>query len=253
MALEGREFPPPELHWSDLKHIGRSPAHFRSNILEPREQSYVMRFGVHVHALVLGGDFAVWGGERRGNAWKDFEALNADKPIVTAKEHERALRVAESVAAHQDASRLLVGQREQELKWSRFGRLCGGRIDVLGDGFITDLKTTGNGEPSVFSRHALKMGYHAQVAWYRDGARALGHRVDECYLVEVETDAPFAVTVFRLTERALLEGDKYVRLLLERLDSCLGANEWPAYAQTILDLDVPEDANLTIDGEELVA
>ena len=60
---------------------------------------------------------------------------------------------------------------------------------------------------------------HAQLSFYRD---ALEHR-GPCYLIAVETVAPYAVTVMHLTERALLEGDKLNRMWLERLAQCEAA------------------------------
>lgn len=59
--------------------------------------------------------------------------------------------------------------------------------------------------------------------------------------------------MLRLTPRALEEGEKLNRSWIERLDGCELADEWPGYTQSILDLDVPDDASdaLLIDGEEV--
>jgi xanthine/CO dehydrogenase XdhC/CoxF family maturation factor len=212
-----------------------------------------MLFGSLVHALVLGGDYVVFGGERRGNAWTEFEQCNAGRMIVTMKELAKAEKVASAVKRNEDAVKWLDGQRERDLEWTAYGVKCGGRVDVIGKRWVTELKTTQSADPMRFPNQALRMGYHAQLAWYREGARQLGHMIEDAVIVAVETVEPFAVTVFQLTPRALEEGHKLNALWMERARVCRESNFWPAYTQTITPLDVPEDVELTIDGEDIAA
>ncbi len=243
-----------EIHFSQLKKLALSPAHFKHALETPHEQTPAMRFGSLVHALVLGGKYVVYDGERRGNAWQEFQASTLCKLIVTAKELERAKPVANAVKRDPVAAPLLAGATERAWKTRMFGRMCAGRIDVAGAFFNVDLKTTNTAEPERFSRACLKLAYPAQLAWYRDARRRLGERVDESFIIGVETSPPFPVVVFKLTERALEEGAKLNRLWLERLQCCEESGEWPGYAQSVLPLDVPDDIEgLIIDGEEIEA
>lgn len=67
---------PGELHFSQLKHMGRSPAHYRQAVLEGYAPSRAMDLGSVIHALALGGDVIVFPGDARiGNAWKSFAAI----------------------------------------------------------------------------------------------------------------------------------------------------------------------------------
>jgi exodeoxyribonuclease VIII len=251
MNERDRTFPPAVLRFSELKEIRKSPAHFRAAYETVRDEDVSLRIGQLTHTLILGGDaFAVYEGERRGNAWKDFQAKHPNTFIVTEKEFARANRVA--LAARKDpvARPLLEGLKEQELTWEAFGRKCAGRVDIIGSNFIADVKTTRYAEPGFFSREALRRAYHAQLAWYSQGAQANGHAVNNMYLLGVETGAPYAVTVLRVTMRAEEEGRKLLRLWVERVATSEASNEWPGYVQAPVDLDIMEEAGLIFDDIE---
>lgn len=248
-------FPPELVRFSTLKRIALSPAHYRAAVEEPFASSAAMRHGTLIHAICLGGDFVVYDGERRGKSWQTFAEEHEGRTIVTRAEHDRAMECARVVMTHPIAGPLLRGQREIELRWEWCGRACGGRLDVLGPSFVNDLKTTTRSEPGWFGRHALRMHYHVQAAWYREGARQNGHTADAAYLTAVEIKPPYAVTVMRLTERALEEGERIARLWMERLLGCEAVGEWPEYAQSVIDLDVPDEQEFLFaeDAEEEAA
>lgn len=291
------DFPPQRIHFSALKRMELSPAHYRAGIVEPSGGTPQMDFGSLVHALVLGGEVITYDGDRRGSSWAAFQALvdgapffvfdgahrgkawerakedaagrvivtsadveaasvgraiqaarrargAYDAPLVTSAEVRRAERAAEAVRACEPATALLVGAKEVRLEWEAMGFACAGTLDVLGAGFVTDLKTSASSEPSWFTRQADRLAYHAQLSWYAFGAREAGFDVRECYAVAVETRPPFAVTPMRVTPATLREGEKRWRLWLERLASCTEADEWPAYVQSVVDLDVTETVEL---------
>jgi exodeoxyribonuclease VIII len=241
-------WPPPVVRYSALRMMARSPAHMRSYGDVGLEQTPQMRFGTLVHTLILGGSrFEVFDGKaRRGKAWDAFEEEHAGKLVVLREEHERALVIASKVRAHSIAGPFLEGEREVEVRWAWLGKDCGGRLDVLNAPLrrVVDVKTTPNANPSWFIWHARKMGYLGQLVWYAQGAaiaRGLRDSSWEHVIVAVETKPPFAVTVFRLTPRAVEEGERQIRLWLERFIQCADADEWPEYSQSVVELDVPDD------------
>lgn len=240
------------VRFSRLKHMAQSPAHYLAS-LEDRRDTGPMLFGRACHSAVLGGSFAVYDGERRGKAWESFKAEHDGEDIITATEHDRVRRVADAVAAHPLAARLLTGDRELPIAWERQGRACSSRLDCLGASWVADLKTSNTSEPNRFGRMAIRMGYHAQLAWYQDAARFIGRAAPDAFLVAVETSAPYAVTVMQLTSRALEEGRKLCRIWFERLLTCEEVDVWPGYCESAVDLDVPEELDLLIDGEEVAA
>jgi hypothetical protein len=246
-----RTFPPPVLRFSELRKMGFSAAHFRSAYVEPREQTSSMRFGVLGHCLALGGEaFVVFEGERRGNRWSKFKVQHEGKMIVTAAELARAQRVADAVHADPVAGPLLRGLREHELLWEYEGRRCGGRLDVIGDDWILDLKTAACAKPEIYDRRIENMHMHVQLAHYRIGARANGFNPRAVHLAVVETEPPFAVVVRPLTDGALLAGEKQLRLWVERVKACEAAGVWPSYSQAPVPFHIDEHSELVMPDED---
>lgn len=237
------------VHFSNLRYMSRSPAHYRASITNPREATSAMNFGKIVHAIFFDQPYVMWHGTRRGVAWDKFLEEHDEDLIVSASEYERARYCCDAIEQNNDALELLVGEAEVERNWNFNGRLCSARLDIDGERVVTELKTTSNAEPLQFVRGALRLYYHAQLAWYCDGVGK-----NEAAIVAVETAPPFAVQTFRLTERALEAGRKLYHLWMERLLVCEQSNSWPSYCQSIVPFDVPDfDQTLIIDGEEVDA
>jgi hypothetical protein len=251
-------------HFHDLKLLAKSPQHYRAAISRSPEEREadsdkpVFRKGTITHKLTLGGDYVVFKGARRaGKDWDAFLAENAGRFIVKQDELDEAKRISEAALSHPLAADVLRGQCEVPVEWIMNGRKVATHgLDVLNkpQRFLTDLKTTNCAEPGAFQRAALRYGYHAQCAMYVDAAHSLGVNVEDVFVVAVETAAPYAVTVHRLSPRLLDEGRKLVRLWMEKLRACEEADEWPGYTQSICDWDIVEDSfGLIIDGEEVAA
>jgi hypothetical protein len=246
------------VHFSNLKLFAKSPAHYRDSIGAETDEA-AFRLGRATHALLLGvqpgGKWDVYeGGRRAGKAWEAWRDERPDTDIYIPSEMALARAMAKAVAADPHASDLLSGEFEIPITWKdESGRLCETRgRDVLNRNrrYIVDVKTARTAHPGRFTREALGLGYHAQGALYIDAAKSLGVDVQDVYIVAVEKRRPHPVTVLRFTARALLEGRKLIRSWMEQLLVCEAANAWPAYAQSIVDLDVAEENELIFDEEE---
>lgn len=238
-----------KMRFSVLKHMAKAPVHVLDAMksdngeIEPMPDTRPMRVGFVGHALLLGGEFTVWPGQRRGKKWDEFEAAHANDRIVTQSEYDDARRIADAVLSHSDAAELLNGEREKELEWSVLGRQCVGHLDVLNreHGRVVDVKTCMTSHPDRFAKQAMWMGYHAQLAWYLDGAK-----VRDAYVIAVESKRPYPVTVLKLSERAIEQGRKLCRLWMERFLACEEAGRWPGYCESIVPFDVPDDDDLAL-------
>jgi len=231
-----------------LRAMALSPAHaFAAFQGEQNKGSLAMRVGSGTHAMLFDLPYSVYTGQRRAKvkAWEDFQAEHPDDTILSPGEYERAKRVAESVRSHPIASQLLFGPgtvREETLLWSQSGRARRSTPDVRGPYHVAELKTCRCAAPAEFPRSAGFMAYHAQVADQRCAIEAAtGTKPDEAYIVAVESSAPFAVTVFQLTDMTLQSGERMTLAWLSRLLEAERTDSWPAYSDQIEMLDLPLD------------
>lgn len=237
------------VNWSTLKEMAKSGAHYRHRLTNPRTDTASLRFGRAVHTAVLEPDrfaleYAVWDGGRRGtNAYKEFEAVNAGRTILTEDEYGTCLATRDAVRSHPAAAPLLAGPSEIVLEWTDYDTAlpCKARLDKAYLCSPVDLKTTTSTDPDDFGRTSGSLLYHGQLAFYQRGLQACdprGHR-DAPRIIAVESDAPYDVVVYRLPDDALMAGDQLVSDLLAHVASCRSRDEWPGRFDTEQELHLP--------------
>ena len=236
-------------HFSEVKKLALSGKQYIHAVNNPTEATSVMLVGSVVHLLTLGprpgaSPLVCYPGKtRQGKAWTDFEAENVGAEILTAPEWARAEAIADAVKADPLAQARLSGARfEVPLEWDEEGLKCStSGIDIVtADGALGDLKTTSTTFPDAWTRHAFKMLYPQQMAWYRRGARANGIDCSRgLFLLGVETNAPFEVVDLELTDGMIDFADRTVSLWLEKLRTYKESDQWPGYAQSPVPFDVP--------------
>lgn len=233
----------------------------------------------HFKALVRGDDYVIFDGKRQGKAWQsakeqadgrlivsteDVERANGARirnlvalregrralTIVSAEEYERASECADAVRKHPIAGPLIGPETERELRWEVMGRKCGGRLDIIGDGRLAEVKTSAIAAPQWLTHQAMKMHYLAQLSWYEEGAKQNGYDVTARFIIGCEVRRPYPVTVMQPTDRAMELGARTVRAWMEQLHVCESSNEWREYALDVVPLDVPEEVDLIFADEE---
>jgi hypothetical protein len=251
------------VRFSNLKRMKDSPAHYRHACqFSDDSESLARKMGTVTHALCFGTpEVVVYTKRRQGKAWDQFNAEHtaAGMVIASPREYAASKAMADALRSHPIAAPLMFDggcSYEQQVSWRMNDLSCTGRIDVIHPAAVVDLKTARTARPESFLRSAEWMGYHAQVVWYMDGLAAAGSDLLAPYIIAVESGAPNPVVVFKLTEQAVDMGRRLYRLWLEQLAGCIESNQWPGYAQSVVDFDVaPVDEEPFVligeDGEDI--
>jgi hypothetical protein len=228
----------PGINFSTLKHMRRSPLHYRHACEHAPEDSDTFRRGRLTHTLILepervADEYVVWdGGARRGKAWTAFQGLYAGRTIVTTDQ----MRDAQAMAAAVLRVWTPPANCEVTLQWldSATGLACKGRLDAVDDEWVTEIKTTYDAASSAMSRSMGRYDYHCQLAHYRAGAIACG-LADESVrarIIAVESSAPYDVAIYEVDDEALMVGEEEVARLLARVRECTDTGVWPGrYAE----------------------
>lgn len=249
------------VRFSYLKAMAKSPAHARHAMTEDSVSTPTQQRGTAVHAIVLGNQRVTVAPEgikkptsaqrnakkakpetlEQIAAWDEWERSNEGAIVLSVAKYNEAQRMAESVRDNPHAMDVLTGRVEQTILFDTNGRACRATPDVVGTDWLADLKTSITSSPDQFPWQSRKYCYHCAMAWYQHAAKA-----QHVYLVAVESAAPYPVTVFKMSERALEIGSHFWRLQMERLIACEQSGQWPAYAQSIVPLELPGEDELDL-------
>jgi hypothetical protein len=233
------------IRFTRLKLFGRSAAHYAA-FQQP--DAAALKMGRGTHSLLLGGEPVIaYEGVRRGKDWLAFQDAHPGHTILSVSEYERASGMAAAVRANPLALELLSREGvlyEQELAWTRGGRPCAGRVDVIvPQQMVCELKTTRDAKPARFAADAVRRAYAAQLAYYMDGSvETFGAPAPaEAFIISVESTVPHPVVVWKLTPRMLEMGTRIFSAWWEQLTVCLDTDEWPSYASRVLEMDAPDE------------
>lgn len=224
------------VNWSRLKNMRDSPLAYHHALTAPDNDTPARLLGRATHTLTLepalfDEEYAVFEGERRaGPEWKAFQAANVGREILKAGELDGARTMAAAVRSHPLVRPYLDGAAfEQSIRWvdGATGLGCKARVDWLVGNVLGDLKTTNTIDGRRFGNLAARMGYHCQLAHYRNGLRANGIEINETVIIAVESDAPYDVGVFVVDEDAMQAGAEEVATLMGRLAECIATDRWP--------------------------
>lgn len=236
------------VRFNHLRAYGRSAAHGLHARTEEASQTYAMQRGTAVHAILFGTRKVIGypGAVRRGKEWEAFAADRPDHEILTMAEYDKANRMADAVRQCDAAQPWLNGVFEETLRFKWNGLDCRATPDVRGPDYLTELKTSATADPVRFGWHALRMHYHAQM-WFQN--IACEEKIRRHMIVCVESAAPYPVTVFEFTPRALDVGARLLMLWAERLKQSEQSRQWPPYSTAIVPIDVDDEPEIDFGDE----
>lgn len=258
----------PALNWSLLKHMAKSPAHYRYAAKSRTEDTLALKQGRALHTAVLEPEFfsiryAIWDGPRRqGKDWDAFDAQAAadGKEVLKLDEVLQIQVMAEAVRRDPDAARLLSGGvAEQSILWTaetpELGdlkatkRAAKSRIDYDGPLGLVDLKSSKNASPDDFGRQAWNLGYLGQAAFYIDAKAAVTGEVRPFRFVVVEKTPPFVVQAYEVPPELISVGRDHYRDLLCRLAQCEASGNWHGYVDGVASLTLPSWVERSLDED----
>ena len=227
---------------TDLKHMVKSPAHFRYWKDNPQEDTSALLFGRSDHKYVLEKDdffteFAVAPNvDRRtkeGKAeWALFEADSQGKDIITADDFEKIKAMREALYSTPYVTKLLSGTKELSffMEDESTGLTMKCRPDCLTDigdaHLLIDYKSCTDATSEQFMKDAIKLMYDLQMAYYKDildKQRGCEHTV---IFIAQEKTAPYLVNVLEANEYFIKSGRDMYRTYLDMYAECDKSGNW---------------------------
>jgi hypothetical protein len=162
---------------------------------------------------------------RNTKAWKDevFKAEQSGLTIIDSGTLAHAQAVAAAVRNHPEAGRLLAAATHTEVSAYAdhpSGARVRARFDLIGPGFIGDIKTCRDADPETFGKVMHSLMYHVSAANYVDIARANGLTVDRYDLICVEKEptpgGEYRVAVNEVHPDAIEKGRELMALACDR-------------------------------------
>lgn len=244
------------VRFSHLRAYGRSAMHGAFARTRPElPPTDAMQLGSAVDALLFGHKKVYgWEGKvRRGKEWDEFKAAHEDGIILPNKAFYVARNMADALQSCRVAEPFLKGAFQKTILFRWNGLDCRATPDVIGNGFLTELKTSMCSDPNRFPWHARSLAYHAQMKMQEiavHSAKLSEAPIMDHIIVCIESKEPYPIQVFRLTEKALQEGEKCLIAWSERLKIAEQSSSYPPYTTCIMPLDVPDDEQELIFEEE---
>lgn len=227
----------PEMNYSRLKHMLRSPMAYRYAVDNPKPPTGPMLLGTACHRAILEpertGDFAVWtGGRRQGKEWEQFKLDHIGQQLLSVEDRDFVAGMCAAVHKNPTARRYLkTGESELCALWTdpAAKRNFKARLDrfSLEDNLLIDVKTTRDCRPFRFGADAFRLGYHIQFSLYSDGIYYLTGKLPKVVVVAVENKPPFETVVYLVPDDVLQQGKEDCSRLLARLAECERTNTWP--------------------------
>lgn len=234
------------LSGTGLVKLARSPKHYREYVDYPQEPTAAMQLGTAVHTMVLemstfSSQYAIFLGEgtRASKEYKAFAASNVGKTILKQDELDTISACVTALRENPLAKRLLwdePGLNEHELHWQENGVPCKGKLDrwLPEKKIVVDLKTASDASEAAFNQWKAKsMGYYLQAAHYQSGLRDADGVVPAFLFVVVETEAPYGVAIYELSQEKIDEAHEQRKELLETYKRCMETGVWSGYPQEI--------------------
>lgn len=146
-----------------------------------------------------------------------FEAFNSSLTetdvMVDQESYKTALAIKDSFFSRVDMFN--GGEFEKIHLFEMNGVECKAKFDYIDDNYIIDLKTTQSCSDDSFKWSSKKFGYDLQAAFYYNAAIAMDGKPRAYLIAAIETEAPYLMNVFEVTQPMLEHRTNEIMSLLE--------------------------------------
>lgn len=269
------------LNKSSFKHILKSGLHYKYYLEHGDDKSDIMQFGNLVDTLLLEpslflsryitipekyeSDKGLKPWNWNANVCKEWrEQVLDDTPeieIIKTDDLDRARKIVDAIKSHAEAGKWIDGSLNQvSLCWTdpETGIDCKGRVDVLREDRIIDLKVTDNPHPSSFSGIVNRFLYHAGGAFYHDGyllaqGKKLGSGPDIPFsFIAAEAENPHDVVTYDLGPESFDCGRIIYREAIARYKEMIETGEYNGYSQVTEEIEIPMWARNRVQMEGVI-
>lgn len=231
---------------TDLKHMAKSPAHFRYWKDHPEENdtpALLMGRAIHKYALEeedFFSEFAVAPDcDRRTKAGKEayvvFEASCEGKDIITSDDFLKIQEMRKTLYATPFVEQLLSGQKELSffMEDEKTGVAIKCRPDCLtqiGDTHILlDYKSTADASGDAFMKSAISLMYDLQLSFYKHILDKITGYEHSVIFIAQEKTPPYAVNILEADKYFLASGADMWRTYLDLYTECEQTGNWFGY------------------------
>jgi exodeoxyribonuclease VIII len=244
------------INCSGMKHLLKSPSHYRANLTAEKTESKALRMGSLVHHIVLEATPATEkyaaipeGIDRRTKegkaAYSAFEAESVGKTILSNDEWEVCDYVAASMVRAKDAIGVTFTATELMFSVDYCGVTLKSAIDAVGDdGYLYDLKTAEDASPKGWLQAARNYRYALQSYFYRLAYEvAFGIRPKGFRFIVAEKEPPYEYAIYELGPEIMSYAVTDFEAGLKSYKSCMALDEWPGYGSDIKVIDIATKAS----------
>jgi hypothetical protein len=192
-----------------------------------------MRLGSLTHLMVLEperaeAEIVTFDGTRRGKAWDEFAAQYDPENIVKPDELDVLRRMRDAVYANAFAVSLInTSKHEVSSRWEGSYGEAKARLDMLGDSWFADLKTTTSVEPAAFGKQFFSLGYDLQYGWY-----SIPAQTDDCITIALRNKPAYDCVVYDTPRDVVRKGREEAIEIAMRYRECCEDGEWPGVSDT---------------------
>ncbi len=242
---------------TELKQMSLSPKHFyKAWKGDPTEATEAMETGTLLHDLLLEQNVDKYcarplnekGELVRSNSkeYAAFLANNVGKTPIRPELHSNLYEALTAFTENKTAMKMLSGARIEHSFYSvdhESGIKVKARPDILGDGYLVDLKTV-TGTLENFERTIFNNNFDFQLCHYGE---VVEEKINDYYLIGFEQKT-FASKVFKIPRSYIEEAKAKRRFFLNEIAVCLHENLWPSYEQSIIEVERPKflDNSMTL-------